>query len=86
MIGAAFIDLVKTFDTVDHLLLCSQLERLRSIMMNCIGLCLILQVESNSVELMGQIPRLMQLALDYFKAHVLVLSCSLSISLTLLNS
>ena len=49
-------------------------------MRNCVGFCLILQVESNFVELMGQTLALMQLTLEYLKARVLVLSYSLSMS------
>ena len=52
----------------------------------CVGLCLILQVESNFEELMGKTPRLLQLTLEYFKARVLVLSYSLSMSMTFLKS
>ena len=44
-------------------------------------LCLILQGESTFVELAGQTPRLMELALGYLKARVLVLSYCLSISM-----
>ena len=54
MVGATFIDLRKAFNTVDHSLHCGKLERYGSEMMNCVGLCLILQVESNFLELMGQ--------------------------------
>ena len=56
-------------------------------MMKFVGLCRILQVESNHfVEIMGQTPRLMQLTLEYLKARVLVLSYFLSISMTFLKS
>ena len=85
MVAPAFIDLRKALDTVDYSLLCRKLEGMRSEMTSCVGLCLILQVESNFVELMGQAPRLIQLTLEYLKARVLVLSYSLSISMNFLK-
>ena len=62
------------------------LRGMGSEMMNCVDLCLNLQVKSNFVASMGQTPRLMQLTLEYLKAHVLVLSFSLSISMIFLKS
>ena len=62
------------------------LKGMGSEMKSCVGLCLVLQVENNFVELIGQIPRLMQLTFEYLKARVLVLSYSLSISMTFLKS
>ena len=49
------------------------LRDMGSEMMNCVGLFLILQVESNFVELIGQISRLMHLTLEYLKARISVL-------------
>ena len=47
MVGATFIDIRRALDTVNHYFFVESLRDMGSKMMKCVGLCLILQVESN---------------------------------------
>ena len=85
MVGAAFIDLRKAFDTVYHLLLCGKLERYG---VQNDELCWFVSYLAGRKQFcrVNGTDRLMQLTLEYLKARVLVLSYSLSISMTFLKS